>query len=199
VNRSKIKYLLALLAIASLIGSPLLAFSLPVTSERLIEIYLVCLVGLFVSFIRAAFRRRWADVGILVVIWPLVLFPFYGPTAPLRWIYVEAFRIHASPIDAYLSRCKLIEFVESGTRQMLGRCDILVMTGEYAREVFYDTTGEFGLPIAQRTAEWEAAMGHFSPRAVFLEKEGRAEKLFGNFYEIQLSPLEGDGSDDDPF
>jgi len=88
MNRSKIKYLLALVAIASLIGSPLLAFSLPVTSERLIEVYLVCLVGLLVSFIRAAFRRRWTDVGILAVIGRFVLFPFYGPTAPLRSIYV---------------------------------------------------------------------------------------------------------------
>jgi len=41
--------------------------------------------------------------------------------------------------------------------------------------------------------------GHFSPRAVFLEKEGRAEKLFRNFFEIQISRRESDGSDDDPF
>ena len=51
--------------------------------------------------------------------------------------------------------------------------------------MFYDTIGEFVLPVSKRLPEWRAAMWHFSPHAV-LRKKGRARQLFGNFYEIAI-------------
>ncbi|MGB9114518.1 hypothetical protein, partial [Bradyrhizobium sp.] len=96
----------------------------------------------------------------------------------------------------YLSRCRLIEFVENGTKQALGRCDYLGIGGEAVLDVFYDTTGEFVLPVSQRTPEWKAAMWHFSPHQVLINAEGRAERLFGNFYEITIFPGEFDGDDE---
>jgi hypothetical protein len=130
------------------------------------------------------------------VIWCVVFFPFYARIAAL-WLRVETFRIHASPISTYLSQCKLIDFVEGGAKQQLGRCDNLVLGREEVLEVFYDTTGQIVAPPAERTPEWRAAMGHFSPTAVHLEKDHRAERLFGDFYEITLTLNDFDGSDDD--
>ena len=195
-GRSAIKLTLVILVFVSWFGMPLLAFSFPLLPDRLAGLYLFCLLALFVLFLGDLFRLRWNDVAIFFGIWAVVLLPLYGIKAPLRWLRVEAFRIHASPIEEYLSRCRLIEFVENGTKQALGRCDYLGIGGEAVLDVFYDTTGEFVLPVSQRTPEWKAAMWHFSPHQVLINAEGRAERLFGNFYEITIFPGEFDGDDE---
>jgi hypothetical protein len=195
-GRSTIKYILVALIVASWIGISLLPFSFPTLPGRLLGVYFVCLLALFAFFLGALFRRRWDEVAVFFAIWAVVLFPLYGSSAPLRWLYVEAFRIHASPIEEYLSQCKLIEFVESGAKQVLGRCDNLGIGGDAVLDVFYDTTGEFVLPVSQRTPEWKAAMWHFGPHAVLIDTEERARKLFGNFYEITIFPSEYDGDDE---
>jgi len=155
-------------------------------------LYLICLLALFVLFLGSLIRRRWNEVAIFFAIWAVVLFPFYGSQAPFRWLRAEAFRTHASPIEGYLSLCRLIKFVENGANQVLGRCDNLGIGREAVLDVFYDTTGEFVLPVSQRSPEWKAAMGQFSPHAVLIGAEGRAQRIFGNFYEITILPSDGD-------
>lgn len=190
--RPRIIYVLIVLIFASLIGQATLAFSLPSLGGWLLFLYFICLFALSVRFLIALFRRKWNELAIFLAIWPIVLFPFYT-SGSLRWLYVEAFRFHASPTEEYLARCKSVEFVENGTKQMLGKCDSLHAGGDAALLVFYDTTGEFILPVSQRSPEWRAAMEHFSPHAVLVDTEGRAQKLFGNFYEIVIRPDEFDG------
>jgi hypothetical protein len=128
------------------------------------------------------------------VIWLVVLLPHKSDAS--RWLYVEAFRVHASPIEEYLSKCKLFEFVENGTKQRVGRCEQKAVANEVIRSVFYDTSGQFELPVSQRTPGWKAAMWHFSPHAVLIEKEGRAEKLTENFYEVIIPSSDWDGDDE---
>ncbi|WP_139024676.1 hypothetical protein [Bradyrhizobium sp. STM 3843] len=171
-------------------------FALPHLSEWLGWIYLIGIAILFALLIRAAIGRRWQDSAIFAVIWCVVLFPLYAPITA-SWMRVEAFRAHVSPIASYLSQCKLIDFVAGNAKQKLGRCENLGTGGEEVLEIFYDTTGLIVAPPAQRTPEWRAAMGHFSPTAVHLEGEGRARRLFGDFYEIALFPHDYDGSNDD--
>lgn len=192
-GRPIIIYILVVLMLASMIGGVVFAFSLPSLSNWLWFVYLTCLPAFSVVFLSALFRRRWNALARFLVIGPIVLFPLYAKTGSLRWLYVEAFRFHASPTEEYLARCKLIEFTENGSRQVLGKCDSLNAGGDAALLVLYDTTGELLLPVSQRTPEWRAAMGHFSPHAVLVDTEGRAEKLLGNFYEIIISPNEFDG------
>ena len=79
---------------------------------------------------------------------------------------------------------------------MLGRCEYYATNGGGAHAVFYDTSGEFVMPVSQRSPEWTAAMSNFSPRAVLLEKEGRAERILGDFYEVEIFPNEFDGDDE---
>lgn len=176
----------------------LLAFSHPDLFTPLARIYFVCLLVLFFLFLGALFRHRWKDTAILVVILAIALNPFYVRRgSPLfRWLYAEAFRIHASPIDRYLAQCQMIWFVEQGVEQKLGRCETLVIGNETIVDVFYDTTGEFVLPLSQRTPEWKAAMSHFSPQKLLINQQGRASELFGNFYQITIGEIEFDGDDE---
>jgi 4-amino-4-deoxy-L-arabinose transferase-like glycosyltransferase len=187
---------LVLLSTASWIGIALLAFSLPTAPDRLLGLYFICLFVLFLLFLGSLFRRQLNEILIFIAVWAVVLFPFYGSEAPFLWLRAEAFRIHTSPLEQYLSQCKLIEFVENGARQVLGRCDNLATGGEAVFDVFYDSTGEFVLPVSQRSSEWKAAMSHFSPHEVLINAEGRAHKLSEKFYGITIFPGEYDGDDE---
>jgi hypothetical protein len=187
-----LKYILTVTILACLFGTAVLTFAFPSLPERLLEIAVVCFLVLFVSSLGALFRRRWRELAIYLVIWPVVLLPLYKSDAR-HWLYVEAFRVHVSPIEEYLSKCELFEFVQNGTKQRVGRCERESVANEIIRDVFYDTSGQFELPVAQRTPEWKAAMGHFSPHAVLIEKEGRAEKLIGNFYEVIIPSVDWEG------
>lgn len=196
-SRAMLKYIVLVAILASWIIGPLLQFFLPVFSDRLLWIYLGGLVVLFFLFLGALLRRRWKEVVVFFAIWAIVLYPFYGVGFSLRWLLVASFRLHAAPIEEYLSRCKLIEFVENDVKQKLGVCERLPLTGDGMLAVIYDTTGELMVPVSQRTPEWTKAMVRFSPGNFFTQSEGRADRLFGNFYDVSVPIQEADGADDD--
>jgi hypothetical protein len=174
-----------------------LSYPAPIAAYWLIWLYVAFVIGLFVLFLGALFRRRWKEVAVFCAMGPFVLLPYLGPSISLGWLYVEGFRFHASPIDQYLSRCKLIEFVEKEAKQKVGVCERQRLIGEGTLTVIYDTTGELMLPVAQRTPEWTKAMVRFSPGKFFTQSEGRAEHLFGDLYDIVV-PLEvADGAPDE--
>lgn len=187
---------LVILSIASWFGITLLTYSLPMAPERLLRLYFVCLFALLIIFLGSLRRRRTNEIFVFIAVWAVVLFPFYGSRAPFLWLSAQAFRIHTSPLEQYLSRCKLVDFVENGRKQMLGRCDNLAIEDEVVLQVFYDSTGEFERQPSQRSAEWKAAMGHFGPKAVLLNAEGRVTQLSENFFEIIIPFSEWDGDDE---
>jgi hypothetical protein len=179
------------------IASPLLSFSHPILTYDLIWVYLACLLVLSILFLRALLRfwSRWKEVTIFLVIWAIVLLPYYRLSyvldAPVAWLSTIAFRIHSSPIEQYLARCDWVRFSENGTEQSVGECERFGVGNEDAVAVVYDSTGEIMLPVSQRTPEWTAAMMHFESADTLTKSEGRAAHLSGNFYNFFLS-----GSDD---
>jgi hypothetical protein len=177
-----LKYVLTVIILACLFGTAVLSFAFPALPDQLLKVALVCFLVLFVGFLRALFRLRWRKLAIYLVIWLVVLLPH--KSGAHSWLYVEAFRVHASPIEEYLSRCKLFEFFENDKKQVLGWCEIQVIGNEVARQIFYDTTEEFGLPVSQRTPEWKAVMGKYDPVGLLTKKEGRGTKLIEHFYEV---------------
>jgi len=191
------RFALVALTIASSIGAPSLAFSFPNLSDQLIWVWLICLFALFVLFVSDLVRRRWKQLAIFLTIWAFVLLPFYGNEVSFRWLYVEAFRIHISPLEEYLSRCKLVEFVENGVNQKVGVCERHGEPGNITRTLLYDTTGELALPPSQRTPEWTKAMVRFSPGFYFTKTEGHADHLLGHFYVVDVSLEKADGAADD--
>jgi len=185
---SKLKYLLLIAIVLIFAAGAFLSSSAPRVSDGLIWAYVACVLLLSFLFLRALFRRRWSEVAILCAMAPVVFYPYLGPDLSLRWIYVAGFRFHASPIEEYLSRCELVEFVEKGATQKVGVCESRGGSWNTVDVVIYDTTGELVLPVAQRTPEWTNAMGRFPPGKFVARSEGRAERLFGYFYDIEVGP-----------
>jgi hypothetical protein len=193
---SAIKYVLLVIALTSWFSLPPLRLLFPDRFEWLVDVYFACLLALFFLFLGALLFRRWKEVAILLGIWAVVLMPIYGPRELPRWVYVEAFRRHASPIEEYLSRCKLVEFVENGAKQKVGVCERLGLPGG-GLTVVYDTTGQLMLPASQRAPAWKQAMGRFSPGKFFIQSAGHARHLFGNFYEVAVPFEAEDGAADE--
>jgi hypothetical protein len=191
--RLPLAYALFVAILGDWIATPLLLFSHPTFTYKLIWIYLACLLALFVLFLGALFRfwSRWKEIAVFLAIGAVVLLPYYRlayllepPAAALRTI---AFRVHSSPVEEYLARCNLVQFNENGSEQSVGVCELFGVGNEDAVAIFYDSTGEFILPISQRTAKWTAATSHIRPTDMLTKTEERAFHLYGNFYYIYLS------------
>lgn len=192
--RAALKYILLVVIVGSWIVGALLSFVAPLFVYHLVWVDIVCLLVLFCLFLGALFRRRWKEVAVFFIIWAVVLLPYYGSDAPLRQLVVLAFRVHVSPVDEYLSRCKLIEFVENGATQAVGVCETTGLGNETYRLVIYDTTGEIALPASRKTPEWTEAMMRFRQAKLLVKSEDRVDHLFGHFYRVAFSDLEDDGN-----
>jgi hypothetical protein len=194
---TRIKYLLAIIVAAGWYALPLLTYSFQTYAFWLDWMFLACWIPLFFFSLSALFRRNWRAVTIFSATWALALLPLLDvePVERFRfWLLVQGFRIHASPVEDYLSRCRLTEFVEKGTKQRVGECESSGGVNDNAAYVvFYDTTGEIALPVSQRTPEWMDAMYHYSPKKVLRDSEDRADPLIGKFYIIRIDHDEFDG------
>lgn len=157
-SKPRLKYLLFIAIPIIWVADAFLAYPAPDISYWLIWVYLACLLALFFLFLGTLFRRRWKEVAIFCAMAPVVLLPFLGLNVSFGWLHVEGFRFHASPIEKYLSQCKLIEFIENGATQKVGVCERQGQPGDETLTVIYDTTGELALPVSQRTPEWTKAM-----------------------------------------
>jgi hypothetical protein len=191
-----LKYVLVFVALISPYASSFLYYLLPTLSYWLLWIFLACLIPIFFFFLGALLRRDLKAVAILSATWTLAFLPFseIEPVAEIRfWILVQGFRIHASPVEDYLSKCSLTEFVEKGVRQKVGECERSGYNDAITYVVLYDTTGELASPASQRTAEWKDAMWDYPPRDVLRDGEGRAVPLFGNFYQVGVLLEEAGG------
>jgi len=181
------KYLLIVVVLFGQYGSTFLTHILPDSSEWIAWIGLICWLPMFLLAFSAFLRSRWKEVAIFGATWIVICLPIFGITEPLNWIERQGFRIHVSPIDEYLaSNCELVEFVENGSKQTVGRCE-----GNWRRglnfAVLYDTTGELALSKSQRTEEWKDAMRHFLDRNVLVDQDDRAVHLFDHFYIVAIA------------
>ena len=186
------KYILALFAPISQYAAHFFYYLLPTVFVWLLWIGFACWIPLLFFSVDALFRFRWRALAIFAAAWLVVSLPYLGITRQLYWVHVLGFRIHTSPIQEYLARCRLTEFVEKDVKQTVGVCedsgDALV-----SYVVFYDTTGELVLPLRERTPEWKDAMWHYPPKGVLRDSEDRAIHLSGNFYRVGILATEFDG------
>jgi len=190
------KYLLAIFIAASWYALPFLTYLLPTVSYWLLLISFACWIPLFFFSLSALFRRSWKAVAIFSATWMLAFLHFaeLEPVGQFRfWLYVQGFRIHVAPVEDYLSKCRLTEFIERGVKQKVGECEASGSSDTVVYVVFYDTTGELALPVSQRTAEWKDAMWDYPPRGVLRDGGDRAEPLFGNFYRVAIFSEEFEG------
>lgn len=184
---SPLKYVLVIVALISPYASPFLNYLLPAFSYWLVWICLACWIPIFFFSLGALLRRDRKAISIFSATWVLASLYFLEPVGQFRFrLLVQGFRMHASPVGDYLSKCRLTEFMENGIKQTVGECEASGSDDSITYFVFYDTTGELALPASQRTAEWKDAMWDYPPREVLRDGEDRAEPLFGNFYRVGI-------------
>ncbi|MBC9876343.1 hypothetical protein G8O24_03155 [Bradyrhizobium sp. INPA01-394B] len=96
------------------------------------------------------------------------------------------FRIHASPIEQYIAKCHMFDFVDNGEKHAIGFCETTVFEMGFpstpaSLSIIYDPTGGFLKPEAQRSPEWKQALDRFK------EYSGawgppEVRRRFGDFY-----------------
>jgi hypothetical protein len=183
-----LKYLLVAVTLVSWAADQLLMF-VPDVWDWHEFIFAACFVTVVLSALWALIRRRWYTLAIFCL--PLIVICLV--TQASKWLQATGFRIYASPIEQYLSRCRLVAFVEDGKKQQVGECEGIPTSSITWNAVIYDTTGQLILPRVQRTREWKSAVGILSSPDVYIETEGRASHLVGDFYvmSIRIDELQG--------
>jgi hypothetical protein len=187
-----LKYLLVAITLASWVAAQLLRF-VPDFWEWSVLVFGGCFLTVILSSLLALIRRRWKTLAILCFPLMIASLRIFGVAQPSQWLQVTGFLVHASPIEAYLSRCRLVAFVEDDKKQQVGECEGIPTSGITWDIVIYDTTGQLILPRAERTREWKSAVGILSSPDVYVETEGRASHIVGDFYVIgvRLDELQG--------
>lgn len=151
----------------------------------------VFLIPLIIFSLEALFRLRWKLISVFAVVWLLLCVPFITSEGPQEWLRVLGFYVKTRLVHDYRSRCRLTDFDENGVKQTAGFCEGFDR-GEYFDFVVYDTTGEFMLPVSQRTSNWKQVMSAATVKAV-VSKEHCAYHLFGNYYAVYVGILELEG------
>ena len=182
-----LKYLLIGVSLVSWVANQLLRF-VPDYSQWAFYVDAAFAIAVIICGLVALIRRQWSTFAILCV--PLVIFSLPGVGGRLQ---ATGFSIYASPLEQYLSRCRLVEFLEDGKKQQVGECEGIPTSGISWDYVIYDTAGQLVLPRAQRTREWKRAVGMLSSPDVYTKTEGRASHIVGDFYRIgvRLDELQG--------
>jgi hypothetical protein len=182
-----LKYSLVVVTLVGWVAQQLLMYASHVSDWSFVP-GVACLLTLFFGALWALIARRWKTLAIFCIPFVVMLLP-----QPGQWLRATGFRIHASPIEEYLAQCRLVTFVEDGKKQQVGECQG-IPTSEITWDiVIYDTTGQLVLPRARRTQAWRSAVGMLSSPDVYIESEGRASHIFGDFYVIgvRIDELQG--------
>jgi hypothetical protein len=195
IRVSRLRYLPIIVALASWLLMHLLNFVTHFTN-RLADLFCASWISLFVLALAAPFFRRWREfsVTVLVLLNTLQIFLDICLTTepivlPNRWLQDSGFRIYAAhlirslPLDEFLSRCKLVDYVEEdGTKHQVGECrQALRATPDFSLIVVYDPSGQFVWPPVQRTLAWRLAVLHL-PIGRYYVHDDIASHLVGNFY-----------------
>lgn len=192
-SRTLMRYVPATVPVASLYLSAFLEFSFSELSHWLFLISFLCLPVMFFLTLRTLFQRRWKESVMLLAAGAFIFLPAFGAGEPLQRVRSLGFRLHISPVEQYLSGCRLIEFFENGVRRTVGECESHGIYSGHALTVIYDPSGEILKPVSQRTQEWQRAMSEFYSEEVLNSSERRTQHLFSDFYVVGTSLAEERG------
>jgi hypothetical protein len=108
------------------------------------------------------------------------------------WLAGVGFRVHASPVEHYLEKCRKFEFIESGATQFIGDCEIREYDVGFPatvvlRVVIYDPTQNLLRPEAQRPPGWKRAFDSILDNGVAILKVRDVRALFADFYVVYLA------------
>ena len=192
-----LKYIIAVAALVGMYLSTFLAFVRWDLSDWLEGISIVCLLATLVFLIISLFRRRWRDAAIFAAMWLVALsFRPLGSDMQENWLAAQGFRIHASPVEKYLSKCDLIKFEEGGANQTVGECEVYSEGYEtFLYSVIYDTTRNLLKPASQQSPRWKRAMDAFFGPKVLASSRERTRHIWHDFYLVSTTDDDDRGDD----
>ncbi len=199
--RLALGFLLVLAVYGLVVADPLLAFSFPINPWDWTLYVVLCLLAFLLVFASCffTFQFRRKEVVIFVAIGAIVCLSssrLGGALlrTPTSWLYATGFRIHAWPLEQYLSQCRLVRFLENDVEQTVGRCETREwLGGAMSTTVIYDPTGEILKPVNHRTQAWQAAMSEFYSDRILNSSEKRTVRIFGDFYAVDTFESEDSG------
>lgn len=148
-------------------------------------------LALVILALWALLRRNLREFAMLALVPCVIALPGIGYGGLAHWIRATGFSLYASPVETYLSRCKLFDFSDDdGTQQKVGQCPSIPQSFNSRLAIIYDTTGQLDLPAEQRTRAWKSTVGWHLSAGEFLAEEDHAEAhILGKFYSV-LVPLD---------
>ncbi|MGC1561396.1 MAG: hypothetical protein WA820_16305 [Bradyrhizobium sp.] len=205
IRISRLRYLPIVIALASWLLMHLLNFVTHL-SEWLVDLFCASWISLLVLALVAPFFRWWREFSVTILALLNTLFLFLGISAtpepivlPNRWLQETGFRIyatrliHSMPLDEFLSRCRLVDYVEEdGTKHQVGECDRDFRSSPWFENiVIYDPSGQSVWPPTERTLAWRLAIRRL-PVGSYLVHDDVASHLVGNFFWVLTPNAKGD-------
>jgi hypothetical protein len=194
---SRLKYLLVVIALVSWVAVQSLCFISRYADWPLLYISGSCWLALVVFALWAVLGRRWRELAVFLSTAIIIALPGLGVPQLADWIQQAGFRLYASPLESYLSGCKLFDFIDDdGSKQQVGQCRSIPQAFNSRLTVIYDTTGQFALPVERRTRAWKWTVSwHLSPGAFFADRNHDDAHIFGNFYSVLTTLNQEEGKD----
>lgn len=185
------KYLLIAAAFASWVVVELLADVSRYGDWPLLYIDAGLALTLVIIALWALVRRNLREFAIFMLVPCVTAFPGIGQYDLADWLQKTGFRLYASPVETYLSRCALFDFVDDdGSKQKVGQCPGIPQSFNSSLTIVYDTTGQLDLPEGRRTRAWKSTVQWHLSAGEFLAEEDHGDAyIWGNFYAV-LVPLD---------
>ncbi|ULK99354.1 hypothetical protein [Bradyrhizobium sp. I71] len=185
-------YIFAAMTLLGWFGGRFLTFLFPDASYWLLLIGAFGAVVALIWLIACAFlpKPRSAPIllATLVIIQAAGMIKAQSGGGLTGW----GFRIHASPIEQYLAKCKKFDFAENGEMHTISACESSAFEpgfppGLAYLTVIHDPTGNLLKPESKRSQEWNRALYKVrETEAAILRFEG-ATRLSNDFYLATLS------------
>lgn len=185
-------YALAAVTLLSWFGGRFLTFLLPDATYWLLLIGAIGTIVAMIWLIICAFLPRPRSAPILLATLVIIQAARMIEAQSGGGLTGFGFRIHASPVEQYLAKCRKFEFTENGEMRAIGVCESQAYEpgfppGLAYLTVIHDPTGNLLKPESERSPEWKRAFDKVRESDAAILRFQGATRLFGDFYLADLS------------
>jgi hypothetical protein len=154
----------------------------------------VYIIILTMCGIICVFKSRFA-FGLACFLPAIMVVVIHINNRPVQYIEDWGFRLKAERLKEYVASCNPKAFVESGTQQSIGLCEII--NRGWASDphyILYDTSGGMDLSPVRRTQEWKDSAKILPNGSAIARSSSNTRRIYGPFYDVEI-PLEDVGED----
>lgn len=192
IGLPRLTYIFAGITLLSWFGGRFLTFPLPDASYWLLLIGAIGAIVAMIWLIICALLPKPRSAPILLATLVIIQTARMIEAQSGGGLMGFGFRIHASPVEQYLAKCKKSEFTENGEIRTIGVCESHAYEpgfppGLAYLTVIHDPTGNLLKPESERSPEWRRAFDKIRENDAAILRFQGATRLFGDFYLADLS------------